>query len=289
MSGTQTLTVPGYQVLQYLGSGARSTIWQIRQCQTGEMFALKRAVKRQFSDTRFLRQAINEHDVGVNLNHPVIRRIYRMRRIRQWLSLHEVHVFMELCEGQTVQQDRPRSVPEVVRIFAEVAGALAYMNAGGFVHGDIKPNNILVAPASGAVKIIDLGQSCRVGTVKDRIQGTPDFIAPEQVQRQPLDGRTDAYNFGAALYWTLTGQPIPTILPKEGSVTLKVDMTYVPPEELNRAVPPPLSKLVTDCIEVRPAQRPDSMREVAARLGLISHTMSRSGQPAEQPKEPEEA
>lgn len=282
MSGTRTLAVPGYEILQYLGSGARSTIWQIRERQTGRILALKRVVKRQHSDTRFLQQAINEHDVGVNLNHPVIRRIYRMRRIRQWLSLREVHVFMEFCQGQTVQENRPQSVREIVRIFGDVAGALAYMNAGGFVHGDIKPNNILVAPG-GTVKIIDLGQSCRIGTVKDRIQGTPDFIAPEQVQRQPLDGRTDAYNFGAALYWTLTGQPIPTILPREGSVTLVVDMTYIPPEELNRAVPPALSKLVTDCIEVRPDHRPP-MDNVAARLGLISHTMTRRQQPAEQPE-----
>jgi len=276
MSGPQTLVVPGYQVLQYLGSGARSTIWQIRQCQTGDLYALKRVVRRQHSDARFFQQAVNEHDVGIRLNHPVIRRIYQMRRIRQWLALREIHVFMELCAGQTVQENRPRSVLETVGVFHEVANALAYINAQGFVHGDIKPNNILVA-SDGTVKIIDLGQSCRIGTVKDRIQGTPDFIAPEQVQRQPLDARTDAYNFAAALYWTLTGQPIPTILPKEGSVTLKVDMTYVPPEELNRAVPVPLSKLITDCIEVRPANRPGSMREVAGRLSLIHHTMTRNG------------
>ena len=122
-------------------------------------------------------------------------------------------------------------------------------------------------------------------TVKQRIQGTPDFIAPEQVQRQPLDARTDAYNFAAALYWTLTGQPIPTILPREGAVTLKADMTYIPPEELNRAVPPALSKLIIDCIEVRPSRRPGSMREVAGRLSLILHTMTRNGSAAHEPQE----
>ena len=151
-----TLEVPGYQMLQYLGSGARSMIWQVKDRQTGEVFALKRVVKKHISDTRFLEQAINEYKIARGLQHPVIRHIYRLRRIKRWLSLHEVHLVMELCEGQTVQSSRPDSVIEVVRIFTSVGKALAYMNARGFVHADMKPNNIIVGP-DGSVKIIDFG------------------------------------------------------------------------------------------------------------------------------------
>ena len=281
MGSVQTLVVPGYQIVQYLGSGARSTIWQIRQRQTGNMFALKRVVKRQSEDVRYFQQALGEYNIGVQLDHPVVRRIYRLRRIRKLLSLKEIHLFMEFCEGVTVQEERPASVREVVRIFSEVADALRYMNAKGFVHADIKPNNILVGP-KGEIKIIDLGQSCTIGTVKDRIQGTPDFIAPEQVNRQPLDSRTDVYNFAAALYWALTGRAIPTALPQQGPTTLKTDVKYIPPEEHNKDVPLALSKLITDCIEPQPARRPDSMRIVCSRLSLIAHTMDRKARLSEE-------
>jgi serine/threonine-protein kinase len=274
MATPQTLEMPGYQVVQFLGSGARSTIWQVRDERTNELFAVKRVVVKSHADARFIEQAINEYNIASRLDHPVIRKVYRLRRVRRWLRLREVHILMELCEGRTVQDERPESVVQAVRIFCDVAAALAYMNARGFVHADMKPNNIIVAP-DGRVKIIDLGQSCPLGTIKERIQGTPDFMAPEQVHRRPLDGRTDVYNFGAALYWTLTGRPIPTIMPRKDGMTLMVELAIPAPEQLNRDVPAPLSKLVIDCVDMQPSRRPASMAEVGSRMNLMLHTMNR--------------
>lgn len=272
MSTSQTLEVPGFQVVQYLGSGARSTIWQIRESQTNKLFALKRVVKRSVNDVRFLEQAINEFEVASRFEHPVIRRVFSMRRIKHWLSLREIHLIMEMCEGQTIQDNPPTTFLDAIDIFVQVAEGLAYMNAHGFVHSDMKPNNIIVG-ADAKVKIIDLGQSCPIGTVKTRIQGTPDFIAPEQVHRRPLDARTDVYNFGAALYWTLVRKPIPTVLPKKGQHMTITDLNVTPPDEANPSVPSPLSKMVMDCIELRPSKRPDSMQDIASRLSLIGHTL----------------
>ncbi len=282
----QTLKVPGHQVVQFLGSGARSTIWQVRNRQTGQMLAVKRVQRRSAEDARFVEQAINEYEVACALDHPAIRRIHRLRRVSWLFMLREVQIFMELCEGKSVQEARPTAVEQTVAIFAQVADALAHMNARGFVHADMKPNNILVGP-DGTVKVIDLGQSCPIGTMKQRIQGTPDFIAPEQVQRQPLDGRTDVFNFGAALYWTLTGQPIPTLLPKSNGSILKADMTVVPPEQINGQVSAALSKLVLDCVEPVPARRPPSMSAVGARLNLIHKAIARSAPPPPPAAEPE--
>lgn len=279
MENVNALEVPGYQLVQYLGSGARSTVWQIKDRQTEEVFALKRVIKRSPVDQRYLDQAVNEYNVGSRINHPVIRRILSIRRVRRWLALREVHLVMEWCEGTSIQDNRPEDLKETVRVFAEVAKGLAFMNTEGFVHADMKPNNIIVA-ANGTVKVIDLGQSCPVGTVKERIQGTPDFIAPEQVNRQALDGRTDVFNFGASLYWTLTGRAIPTIMPKKGELTLKSDHTYVPPEKIDPQIPLSLSKLVSDCIEYQVTRRPSSMNEVVSRLNLIAHSLHRrSGNP----------
>ncbi len=273
MSSTpQMVEVPGYQVIQYLGSGARSTIWKVRDRQTSRYFALKRVVRKHLTDQRFLEQAINEYVVASRFDHPVVRRIYRIRKFKHWWRLREIHLVMEFCPGTTVQAVRPTSIPQTVSIFQQVAAALAHMNAKGYIHADMKPNNILVGDEE-TVKIIDLGQSCPIGTVKQRIQGTPDFIAPEQVYRRPLDGRTDVFNFAAALYWTLTGQAIPTVLPKKGGVQLVTDLTITPPHEVNSEVPLPLSRLVTDCIRISPAQRPTSMNDVVSRLDLIAHTL----------------
>jgi serine/threonine-protein kinase len=278
MAGSQTLEVPGFQVVQFIGSGAGSTLWQIKDRQTGRMFALKRVIKRSSEDMRFIEQAINEHAIGSKLSHPSLRQVISIRRVKRWLSLKEIHLVMEYCEGQSLQENQPHNVAQVVKIFNEVAAGLAYMNAKGFVHSDMKPNNIVVSPA-GAVKIIDLGQSCPVGTVKARIQGTPDYIAPEQVHRRPLDARTDVYNFGASLYWVLTGKAIPTALPPRGSMTMP-DPSIVPPEDINPQVPASLNKLVIDCIETQPKNRPGSMNEVASRLSLIGHTLRKNGQVA---------
>jgi serine/threonine-protein kinase len=274
MGVSQTLVVSGYQVVQYLGSGARSSIWQVRNNRTKQVFALKRVVKQHASDGRFLEQAVNEYNISQHLDHSTVRKIHQIRRVKRWLSLREIHLLMEYCQGKTVQEDRPTSILDVARIFNQVAGGLAHMNAQGFVHADTKPNNILVA-ADGTVKIIDLGQSCLMGTVKQRIQGTPDFIAPEQVRRLPLDGRTDVFNFGAALYWTLTGRPIETILPKKSGTLLVTDMKADPPEDLNPKVPPSLSRLTLDCIETSPSRRPASMDDVGSRLSLILYTLER--------------
>lgn len=269
MSSTHTLTVPGHQVEKFLGSGARSTIWQIRECHTGKSFALKRVIKRHSSDARFLAQAANEYEVANRFDHPTIRKIYRLHRVKHWLSVREVHLFMELCPGQTVQDERPESPTQTLRIFAQVAEALQHINSRGFVHADMKPNNIVVNPEDGSVKIIDLGQSCPIGTVKQRIQGTPDFIAPEQVRRLPLDGRTDVFNFGATLYWALTGRAIPTVLPKKNATSLKADSAATPPEQLNEQVSAALNKFVLDCIEPIPSRRPRAMTDVAARVALL--------------------
>ncbi len=274
-TATRTLEVPGYEVVQYLGSGARSTIWQVRELQTGRFCALKRVLKRDASDARYVEQVVNEYAIAHKLSHPVLRSVYKLNRIRRWVAVRELHLFMEFCDGIPLHESRPRTVIEAVNIFLQVAEGLEHMSATGFVHADMKPNNILVAP-NGSVKIIDLGQSCAVGTIKERIQGTPDYIAPEQVARQPLDQRTDVFNLGASMYWTLTGRPMPTAMPKNGAATMKHEHQLIPPSKLNAQVPPALNKLVVDCAEFLPSRRPATMKDVRARLSLVQHTLMKN-------------
>jgi serine/threonine protein kinase len=274
------LNVPGHQIVQLLGNGARSTIWQIRHTSTGKFYALKRVLKRERNDFRYIEQVETEYANSQKLDHPNLRKVFNLRRIRKWLAVSEVQLMMEYCQGDTIQNVRPQEISKVVEIFSTVADVLAHMNSRGIIHADTKPNNILITP-DGVVKVIDLGQSCVVGTVKDRIQGTPDFIAPEQVHRQPLDSRTDVYNFGASLYWTLTGRAIPSALPQTDSVQEMRTHGLQPISELKPETPPALIKLVEDCIEQLPSRRPNSMSEVVSRLGLVSISMKRKAQEAD--------
>jgi eukaryotic-like serine/threonine-protein kinase len=128
------------------------------------------------------------------------------------------------------------------------------------------------------VKVIDLGQAARAGTVKKRVQGTPDYISPEQVKLQPVTTRTDVYNFGATLYWALTGRNLPTLFTLEkGENSFLVDDQMASPRDLNPQVPETLSNLVMECVKVNVAKRPE-MSDVIRRLEIIEHVAKRNAQ-----------
>ena len=154
------------------------------------------------------------------------------------------------------------------------------MHKAGYVHADIKPNNIMIT-GDNHVKIIDFGQSCPIGTVKERIQGTPDYIAPEQVQRRSIIPQTDVFNLGATMYWLLTQKHVPTLIPKgNAGISLRTEDACKPPIELNPDVPPALSSLVMDCIHTDAPQRPDNMALVSDRLDIAAKQFKRRAQNA---------
>lgn len=264
--------VEGYRILREVGRGAASIIYLAQDPRTRQIWALKHVEKNDPRDQRYLEQAEAEYRIASELDHPSIRKIVRLiRRKGSLLSVRELYLVMEFVDGVSEDRQPPRTFEQAVQIFEQVALALAHMHSRGFVHADMKPQNIMVA--DGMAKIIDLGQSCRIGTVKERIQGTPDYIAPEQVHRRALTPRTDIYNLGATMYWTLTRRHIPTALAGEDRLVESLDDALIPRPvpaiELNPRIPPRLNELVMQCVEVDPARRPPSMEWVADRLNLI--------------------
>jgi eukaryotic-like serine/threonine-protein kinase len=267
--------VSGYNVLQKLGEGARSQVYQVVKPETGEVFALKRVLREKNEDCRFLDQAIREFDISSRLNHRYLRKAYELKRVRQFFKLVEVQVVMEFVDGVSLDKHRPERLDEVVDIFLKVAEALDAMHAEGLLHTDIKPNNILIT-ADSTIKIIDFGQSCLVGFRKPRIQGTPDYIAPEQVERRHLTQQTDVFNLGATLYWALTGETYPTLITKKGKQTdpVAARRKAVPtPQELNPDIPSALSKLVMQCCLHEMSRRPRDMKEIITQLEMIHHVL----------------
>ncbi len=267
----------GYRVLAQIGEGAASILYAVQDPRTKQVWALKHVVKRSEKDQRFIEQVEREYAVGTKLAHPSIRAVERLVRHRRRFRVVSVSLIMELVDAHTLEELRPRDFALVTRIFGKVAEGLSHMHNRGYVHADLKPSNILVTDQED-VKIIDLGQGCKVGTVKTRIQGTPGYMAPEQAHRQAITPKTDIYNFGATMYWVLVGEVIPTALPPKDEASslfsgaLDADMVVppVPPHEKIRGIHPLLSKQILDCVRIDPDDRPASMEFVGNRLELIA-------------------
>lgn len=271
--------LPGYEVLARVGRGAGAIISLARDLTHERQVTIKHIVYRGPGDERFIAQAENEYAVTRDLDHPHLRRSYDLIRVRRWFRTREVVLVMEYVDGERLEDECPDNLDAILAIFTKVAEGLHALHGYGFAHADIKPNNILVTRAGG-VKIIDFGQSCPLGHIKERVQGTPDYIAPEQVHRQAIDQRTDVYNLGATMYWVLTGKWYKTLVtvaaPGATRIALESERGNEPPHELNPRVPVPLSKLILECCESSRNRRPRDMREVLSRLEMVRHLVARA-------------
>lgn len=277
--GTKLL---GYDVLAEVGRGAASIIYLVQDPKSKQIWALKHVEREDAKDDRFIRQAELEYEVAQKVKHPAIRGIEKLIKQRQMLvTVKELFLLMEYVDGVSIERSPPRTFEDAVAIFKAVALGLHHMHTCGYVHADMKPNNVVV-DGKGSVKIIDLGQACPVGTVKERIQGTPDYIAPEQVHRRAITPKTDIYNFGATMYWVLTRRHIPTALSKGDSVSQTIDDSLLekptPPKAINPRIPEALSDLIMQCVEVDPEKRPADMFTVAERLDLIRAMLKAHGE-----------
>jgi len=266
----------GYDVVEFLGEGAGSLIYIVSDPATKQVYALKHVVVKTDKQARFAEQLINEYEVGRHINNPLIRRVFDVKINKTLLrKVTEAALVMELVDGTPLDQAPAQSIPQTMATFGQVALGLAALHEGGVIHCDLKPNNILIT-ADGAIKIIDLGQACPALTVKQRIQGTPDFIAPEQVKCEPVTARTDIYNFGATLYWAVCGKKMPTLFTiKKGENSFLYDQGIPTPQELNPEVPLPLSNLVMECVRTNPAKRPADAKDLSRRLELMGISLAR--------------
>ncbi len=270
-----------YDVLERLGEGARSVIYSVTDTITHQHFALKHVERKDPKDIRFIEQMEAEYTISKDFNHPNLRRTYELKLNKTMLlKVTDAYLIMELVEGKPLDVRPPTEMLDTVDTFIQAAQGLKAMHAAGYAHCDIKPNNIL-RNDRGKVKVIDYGQSCKIGTVKERIQGTPDFTAPEQVARRPISVQTDVFNLGATLYWTLTNRHIPTLytVNKKGENSFLLDSTFDTPQDLNAKVPTPLSNLVMEMISTKPQKRPADMDQVLTRLELVKHILIKQANP----------
>ena len=268
-------SVFGYEVVDFIGEGAGSRIYAVTHPTTKQLFALKHVLPKQDKDVRFVEQLEAEFEVGRQVSHPGLRRSLDLKISRSlFRKVTEAALVLELFDGASLERRLPQSIAQTVEVFIRSADALASLHALGYVHCDLKPNNILFDAATKNVKVIDLGQAAKIGTAKTRIQGTPDYIAPEQVKCLPVTVQTDVFNFGATMYWSLCGRKLPTLFNiKKSENSFLLDTAMASPRDCNKQVPETLSNLVMECVRTNPQKRPTDMVELSRRLEIILHVI----------------
>jgi len=274
----------GYEILGSLAHGAGSMLYYVQPPDSDLVRVLKHVTIGARRDKRFYEQLRTEFLISRRLEHPGLRRSIDMHVRRNWVgSVVEAALILERCEGVTLDQYVPPNTTERICIFLRAAMAVAALNDLGYVHCDIKPSNIVITDQARA-KVIDLGQACKIGSAKYRIQGTPNYMAPEQTRRDEMTARTDVFCFGATMYSALTRQALPTLMTvgKRRKEELKEDNIRAP-NTFDPSIPEDLSALVMDCVQYKPKRRPRDMHEVANRLraaGLASISRLEAGAPS---------
>jgi eukaryotic-like serine/threonine-protein kinase len=260
------LDAMSYRVIDTLGTGAGSTILLISDKELGKRYALKVVKRQDADDDIYIAQAKAEFDVSRRLNHEAIVKIYDQRVKKGWFKVTGVELLMEYVDGKTLDEIEAPELGQLVLIFNQVASALAHMHRRGVYHGDLKPSNIMLSK-SGRVKLIDFGTAWIKGEEKGRVQGTPQYMAPEQATERIVDERTDIYNLGATMYRMFTGRHAQQGIPMPGEIGLR---KLPSPILLQPKIPGTLNETILACLELNPDQRPAGVFEIRNQLAATA-------------------
>ena len=257
-----------YSIDRELGRGGMGVVYLAREVHLDRWVAIKllppeRADVAGLKD-RFLREA----RLAAKLSHPNIIPIHAVEDVGGF-----VFYVMAFVDGETlterIRARGPLSSSEGTRVLREAAWALAYAHAQGFVHRDVKPDNILLEAGSGRVLVADFGIAAALTDAgSDGVSGTPEFMSPEQVLGGQIDARSDLYGLGATAYFAFSGR-----LPIEGRSTTEVLARQVtapvaPLASLGVAVPRKVAALIDRCLAKEPDHRPESAQALAEQLAL---------------------
>jgi len=272
-----------YRVLAVLGAGGMGVVFRAEDTQLTRLVALKVMLPNiagaEIGRQRFLREA----RAAAGIKHDHIVSVYQVGEDRG-----VPFMAMELLEGEPLEKRLKREgklpVAEVLRFGREIALGLAAAHNGGLIHRDIKPANLWLEAETGRIKVLDFGLA-RVAkeraalTQLGAIVGTPEYMAPEQIQGKNLDERCDLFSLGCVLYRMSTGK-----MPFSGTDMISTLMAVAteqppPPRKLDPSLPAPLSKLILRLLAKEPEYRPVSAKAVAEALGeLEERTKEASGE-----------
>ena len=261
-----------YRLRHVIATGGMAEVWKATDDVLGRPVAVKILLGQLAADDSFVERFRREAIAAARLGHPNIVATYDTG-----LDAGVAFIVMELVEAKTLREilieQGPLAPGWVIGIGAQVADALDYSHRSGVVHRDVKPANILVCD-DGRVKVADFGIAKAVEesgsqshpaealTMAGSIIGTAQYLAPEQLEDGPVDGRADIYGLGVVLYEILCGRA-----PFSGDSDLAVALqhlqaTPVAPHQLRGDIPGPLEEVVLRAM----ARYPDARYQSAAQL-----------------------
>jgi serine/threonine-protein kinase len=258
-----------YRVVNELGRGAMGVVYLAEDEALARTVAIKMIALTGSDDERNTHEARfrQEARAAGGLSHPSIITIYDVGR-----EGDTAFIAMELVQGRELRdliRDGSLSASQAVEVAALVAEALGFAHEHGIVHRDIKPGNIMVLD-DGRIKIMDFGIArLKEPTVKTQtgvLLGSPQYMSPEQISGQSLDGRADIFSLGVVLYEMLTGLK-PFDAPDLTQVLFwVVNMPAKPPSERRPGLPTVLDYIVARALRKRPEERYATGVEFAAEL-----------------------
>ena len=250
-----------YRVLRLLGEGGMGRVFEVVDLTSERRIALKLIDERfRESDENRLRFQYEYHRLA-GLSHARILKAYDYG---VWEGLP--YFTMELCAGVDMDESAIDE-PTVLRVALALTEVLAYLHQRNFVHRDLKPQNIRIETATGALKLMDFGLMTTAGMhLEGRIAGTPLYMAPEALEGQRIDHRSDLYSLGVLLYAKLSGR-LPRRLTYEHQVP---SLSRKPIAALPNTVGPRLQQLIGELLSVHPAGRPARTERVLHRLREIA-------------------
>jgi formylglycine-generating enzyme required for sulfatase activity len=252
------MNIPGYRIERELGHGSSSTVYLAKQESLGRHVALKVMAPVLSADRSLGDRFLLEARTSARLTHPHILAIYDVGS-----AGHSYYLAMEYVPGGDLKQRlrtgtlTPQDALAAVR---QVAQALGYAHAQGFVHRDVKPENILFR-ADGTVVLTAFGIAKVVGS------GTPHYMSPEQTRGREVDGRSDLYSLGVILFETLAGRT-----PVDGEDTLAIACAHLNDLQPHLAkLQPLLDRLLAKNPEARFASAAELVQALDAALAGQPH------------------
>jgi serine/threonine protein kinase len=273
-----------YRIVKFLGAGAMGEVYLADDPQIDRRLAIKtvRLVGRPQEIEDRKKRLLREARAAGRLLHPNVVTLFDAGEAEGMLYLAFEYVegtdLAQRLEGGPSAGGQARlSLRQVLRVVRQVADALDYAHGQGIVHRDIKPSNILL-DLFGRVKVADFGIAKMAGqstelTMAGSVMGSPQYLSPEQIRGEDLDGRSDIFSLGVVLYEILSGKR-----PFEGETitTLVYQILHKDPPPVSelRAIPPRLEELLRRMLAKSAGDRLATGGEAARELAAIEAELS---------------